>query len=79
VGAAIIDFASSMWYPKVFELFGWLIAVSALALLLMPWQWHQRLATWMIPLVIRHMRLFALAALALGALVLYGVSRVVIS
>ena len=78
VGAAIINFASSMWYSTVFELFGWLIAVSALALLLMPWQWHQRLGTWVMPLVIRHMRVFALGAFALGALVLYGVSRVVI-
>jgi uncharacterized membrane protein len=79
VGAAIINFASSMWHPEVFVVFGWLIAVSAMALLLTPWRWHQRFGTWVIPLVIRHMRLFAIGAFALGALVLYGMSRVIIS
>ena len=79
VGAAIINFASSMWYPQVFTLFGWLVVVSTIALLLTPWQWHQRLGTWVIPLTIRYMRLFALGAFALGALVLYGVSRIVVS
>jgi hypothetical protein len=77
VGAAIVNFASSMWYPELFKLFGWLIVVTAVGLLLMPWQWHHKLGTWMMPLVIRHMRLFALGATALGAFILYGVSRAV--
>jgi hypothetical protein len=79
VGAAIVNFASSMWYPELFRLFGWLIVVTAVGLLLIPWQWHHKLGTWVMPLVIRHMRLFALGASALGAFILYGVSRAVIS
>ena len=79
VGAAIVNFAGWMWYPQVFTLFGWLIVVSAIALLLAPWQWHQRFGTRVMPRVIRHMRLFALGAFALGAFVLYALSRVVIS
>jgi hypothetical protein len=79
VGAAIVNFASSMWYPELFRLFGWLIVVTAVGLLLIPWQWHHKLGTWVMPLVIRHMRLFALGACALGAFILYGVSRAVIS
>jgi hypothetical protein len=76
-GGALVMFAPSMWYSRLFELFGWLIAVTAVALLVTPWQWHQRLGTWMIPLVIRHLRIFALGAFALGMLLFYGVSRVV--
>jgi hypothetical protein len=66
-----------MWHSELFKLFGWLIVVTAVALLLTPWQWHHKLGTWMIPLVIRHMKLFAFGASALGVLILYGVSRAV--
>ena len=76
-GGALVMFAPSMWYSSLFELFGWLIVVTAAALLVTPWQWHQKLGTWMIPLVIRHIRIFALGAFALGMLLFYGVSRVV--
>jgi hypothetical protein len=79
VGAAIVNFASSMWYPELFKLFGWLIVVSAVGLLLIPWQWHHEFGTRVMPLVIRRLRLFALGAAALGAFILYGVSRAVIS
>jgi hypothetical protein len=77
VGAAIVNFASSMWYPELFELFGWLIVVTTVGLLLIPWQWHRELATWVMPLVIRCMKLFALVASALGAFILYSASRAV--
>ena len=79
VGAAIINFASSMWYPELFKLFDWLIVVSTVGLLLTPWQWHHKFGTWVMPHVIRRMRSFALGAAALGAFILYGVARAVIS
>ena len=79
VGAAIIILAPSMWYPDLFEGFGWLIIITTVGLLLVPWQWHHKFAKWAIPLTIRHLRLFALGALALGTLILYGVSGAVLS
>ena len=78
-GTAIITFAPSMWYPDLFEVFGWLIIVTAVGLLLIPWQWHHKFAKWAIPLVIRHLKLYALGASALGTLILYGASRAVLS
>ncbi len=79
VGAAMVNSASAMWYPDLFKVFGWLIVVTTIGLLLIPWQWHHRLGTSVMPLVIRHMRLFALGAFALGAFILYSVSRAAIS
>jgi hypothetical protein len=76
-GGAIVIFAPSMWYPDLFKLFGSLVAATAVALLLLPWRWHHQFGKRAIPLVIRHMRLFALGAFALGMLVFYGVSRVI--
>ncbi len=78
-GAAIVIFAPSMWYPDLFKVFGWLIIVTALGLLLIPWQWHHKFGKWAIPLAIRHLKLYALGAFALGTLILYGVSRAVLS
>jgi hypothetical protein len=79
VGAAIIHFASSMRYPEFFRLFGWLIVASTGALLLIPWQWHNRFGAVVMPPVFRRIWLFALGALVLGAFLLYSVSRVVAS
>jgi hypothetical protein len=77
-GAAIVVFANSMWYPRLFELFGWLVAVTAIGLILMPWRWHQKFGNWAMPMVIRNMRLFALGAFALGGFILYCASRALI-
>jgi hypothetical protein len=77
VGGAMASFAPSMWYPHVFMLLGWMLAVTAAALLLLPWRWHHEFGKRAMPLVIGHMRLFAVGAFALGMLVFYGVSRVV--
>ncbi len=78
-GTAIITFAPSMWYPDLFEVLGWFIIVTAVGLLLIPWQWHRRFGKWAIPLAIRHLKLYALGASALGTLILYGASRAVLS
>jgi len=78
VGGAMVNFASSMWYPEVFKLFGWLLIVTTVGLLLIPWRWHHAFAAWAIPLAIRQLRWLALGASALGAVILYGISRAVI-
>lgn len=79
VGAAMVNFAPSMWFPDLFKLFGWLLVITAVVLLLTPWEWHHRFGKWAIPLAIRHLRLFAIGAFTLGALILFGISRVVIA
>jgi hypothetical protein len=67
-----------MWYADLFRIFGWLIVVTTVGLLLLPWRWHHEVGKRVMPLVIRRMKLFALGALALGLFVFYGVSRAVL-
>jgi hypothetical protein len=74
VGVSITNFASAMWCPDVFRIFGWSIIVSTAGLLLIPWRGHHKLAIRVMPPVYRHMRVFALGALCMGAFVLYGAS-----
>jgi hypothetical protein len=77
-GAGMVVFAPSMWYADLFRIFGWLIVVTTVGLLLLPWRWHHEVGKRVMPLVIRRMKLFALGALALGLFVFYGVSRAVL-
>jgi len=71
-GAALVIFAPEMRFPEPFRIFGWILALTAVGLLLVPWRWHHRFGQWAIPLAIRHIKLYALAALGLGAFVLFA-------
>ncbi len=78
-GIGLVVFAPSMWHPEVFSVFGWLIVVTAVALLLVPWQWHHRFGKWAIPLATRNLKLYAVGVFTLGSFILYGASRPLIS
>jgi hypothetical protein len=73
IGASLIIRSGAMWQPKIFWLVGWGIVVSSLVLILTPWQWHDRFGEEVRPMLIRHMKLFAVGLLAFGVLLIYGV------
>lgn len=73
VGAALVVRSPVMWQPKTFWLVGWAIAVSSAMLLCVPWKWHHRLGERVLPLLLRHLRLYAAGSFAFGALLLYAV------
>lgn len=75
-GTALVISAPAMWTPTLFLWFGWVIVITAVALLLTPWQWHHRYGELVIPPAIRHRKLLAAGSLALGAWILVGISRV---
>ncbi len=72
VGAALVIRSSDMWQPRAFWLFGWIVGVSSMALICIPWQWHDRLGTSLRPLLVRYLKPYAVAACALGVLLLYA-------
>src|SRR5215831_6786230 len=73
VGAALVVLSSSMWHPKVFWLFGWAMVISSAVLLCVPWKWHDRLGVRLRPMLVRSLKLYAVGAFALGALLLFSV------
>ena len=73
IGVSLIIRSAAMWQPKVFWFLGWAIVLSSLVLILTPWQWHHRFGEKVRPMLIRHMKLFALGLLAFGVLLIYGV------
>jgi hypothetical protein len=74
-GVALILFSASMWFSAVFWLFGWLLVITSIGLLVLPWRWHREYASWAVPWVLRRIWLMAIGALALGAFIFYGISR----
>jgi hypothetical protein len=73
IGAALVVLSPAMWQPTMFWLIGWAIVVGSAALMCVPWQWHRRFAERMLPIVVRHLRLYTVGSLAFGALLLYAV------
>jgi hypothetical protein len=73
IGASLVVLAPAMWQTNMFRLIGWAIVVSSVGLILIPWRWHHRFGEWVLPVLVRHMRLYAVGLLAFGALLLYGV------
>jgi hypothetical protein len=73
IGASLVVLSPAMWQTDMFRLVGWAIVVSSAALILIPWRWHHRFGERVLPMIVRHMRLYAVGLFAFGALLLYGV------
>jgi hypothetical protein len=73
IGSMLVVLSPAMWRPNLFWVVGWVIVVSSAALMCVPWQWHHRFGERVRPIVLRYLRLYAVAAFAFGALLLYGV------
>jgi cell division protein FtsW (lipid II flippase) len=73
IGASLIIRSAAMWQPKLFWFVGWAIVLSSLMLIATPWQWHDRFGDKVRPMLIGHMKLFAVGLLAFGVLLIYGV------
>jgi hypothetical protein len=67
VGLAFVQHAPQMMAPGVFRVIGWVLAGTSVALLLVPWHWHRRLAESSVPLALRFTPLLGVASLLLGA------------
>jgi hypothetical protein len=73
LGASLVVLSPTMWQTNLFRLIGWAIVVSSVGLILIPWTWHHRFGERVLPLIVRHMRLYAVGLFGFGALLLYGV------
>lgn len=70
MGWAFVTYSPRMAWPQMFNGFGWVLLVTTVLLLLIPWRWHQGIARRSVPLVIPHIRLLGVASLLLGLFML---------
>jgi len=72
-GLSLILYSPQMLYSEVFFFFGWLMVITSMGLLCVPWWWHEKFADKVIPWVIRLLPLYAISCLVLGSTLIYGV------
>lgn len=66
VGAAFLVQAPKMPLPALFTGFGWLLVVTSLGLLLVPWRWHRRFTEATVPQATRHLGLIGFSCVLAG-------------
>ncbi len=71
-GAAFVALAPAMTFPTVWAAFGWVLIATTLLLFVVPWRWHQRFASWSVPLATKRMTLFAIGPVLGGVAILYS-------
>ncbi|WP_231728925.1 alpha/beta hydrolase [Alishewanella sp. WH16-1] len=75
VGLAFIHSAEYVVSTAAFTGFGWLLLLTSLPLLLLPWQWHRRFATQAVNACRRYLVLIGVSALVLGVAILLAVLK----
>lgn len=71
VGWSMLSFSPSMLFAQFFEMFAWILIVSTVVLIVVPWTWHNKLGKRVIPLTIRNLKFYAGSAALLGVFILY--------
>lgn len=69
VGISLVAAAPEMAFAEWFCIFGWVLVVTSLALILIPWQFHQKFAAIVVPPLTQRVWLFGLLALPLGLVI----------
>jgi hypothetical protein len=75
VGISMLFFSKSMLYAQFFALFAWIIIITTIVLILIPWTWHHKLGKRVIPMTIQNLEFYALLASIFGVFILYCVIR----
>lgn len=72
IGASIVVHAPHMAFSDLFGIFGWIIIITSLMLVGLPWRWHHTFAQKVIPTVIKFIQLYGILCLALGSFIIYS-------
>lgn len=71
-GAGFVVFAAEMRFAQFFHVFGWVLILTSAGLLIIPWRIHNRFAQKVVPLAIRHLKVYAAGAALLALVIFYA-------
>ena len=69
VGVAFVIYSPQMKFSAIFAGFGWLLILTTVVLLFVPWKIHRRFADRSLPMVMDRMKLFAIVS-AIGGIII---------
>lgn len=75
VGIAFVLRAPKLPYEPVVAVLGWMVVITSLVLLAIPWRWHRRFAERVVPPVTQYLGWLGVASLGLGATILWAAIR----
>ena len=70
IGACFVVAAPTMALSPIWVLSGWVLIATSVALLLVPWQWHQRFARFAVPRALPFLSLIGVCSILAGSLLL---------
>jgi hypothetical protein len=73
LGISLVLLSQAMRQATLFLAVGWIIVVTTVVLLVLPWQWHHRLRPRVLPILLRYMRFYAVGTVFFGVLLLYAI------
>lgn len=71
-GWAFVVYSPQMLYSSAFTLFGWVLVITSVLLLLIPWRWHHKFAQMAVRPLTRRVWLFGILSLPLGGMILFA-------
>jgi len=73
VGAAFVQKAPQLPCDPIFMIAGWVLLLTSIVLLAMPWRWHRQFASQAVPLALRYIKLLGAASIGLGSMLVAAV------
>mgnify|MGYP001323267898 CR=1 FL=1 len=71
IGAAFVLYAPKMALQAVFSVVGWILIVTTVVLLFVPWKLHRRFAEWSVPMATKRMLLLGFGSYIAGVFILF--------
>ncbi len=68
-GVGLLLHAPQMRFGGAFNMLGWVLIISSLALLILPWRVHHRFASQAVPMATRYIGVLGASSLAIGVFV----------
>jgi len=72
VGLALLHHSVDMVFSTAMELFGWILILSTLGLLIVPWRWHRNFAKKLVPYANQHLAIIGVISLCFGITLLWS-------
>lgn len=72
VGTAFVIYASHMKFSMAFTVFGWVLLLTSVVLLFVPWKLHRRFTEWSVPLATKRMMLLGFGSFIAGLFILFS-------
>lgn len=74
VGFALMHHSDKMQFANISSFFAWVLIISTICLLVLPWRWHYRFAKKTVPYANRYLGIIGISSLGIGIFLIYSMN-----